>query len=79
MFQGNGLVPGFLIQSQPFLVAVILGAALTVILATKMAMPISTTHSLTGALFGSGLVAVGGQLGFTRCSLGFSCRCWSAR
>lgn len=64
MFQGKGLVPDFLIRSEPFLAAVILGAALTVILATKTGMPISTTHSLTGALFGTGFVAVGTQLGF---------------
>lgn len=71
MFQGKGLVPGFLIQSQPFLAAVIFGAALTVILATKISIPISTTHSLTGALLGSGLVAVGAQLGFQTLSAGF--------
>jgi inorganic phosphate transporter, PiT family len=63
MFQGKGLVPAFLIQSQPFLAAVILGAALTVILATKIGIPISTTHSLTGALCGVGFAAVGFQLG----------------
>jgi PiT family inorganic phosphate transporter len=34
-------------------------------------MPISTTHSLTGALFGSGLVAVGLQLGFQTLLAGF--------
>jgi PiT family inorganic phosphate transporter len=71
IFQGNGLVPGFLIQSQPFLVAVIFGAALTVILATKIAIPISTTHSLTGALLGGGLVAAGGQLGLATLLVGF--------
>lgn len=71
MFQGKGLVPDFLIQSQPFLAAVIFGAALTVLLASKIAMPISTTHSLTGALLGSGLVAAGGQLGFETLSTGF--------
>ena len=64
IFQGHGVVPAFLTQSQPFLAAVILGAALTVFLATKSGIPISTTHSLTGALFGSGFVAVGFQLGF---------------
>ena len=63
-FQGKGLVPAFLTQSQPFLAAVILGAALTVFLATQIGIPISTTHSLTGALFGSSFVAVGLQLGF---------------
>jgi len=64
IFQGEGVVPGFLTQSEPFLAAVILGAASTVFLASKCGMPISTTHSLAGALFGSGFVAVGFQLGF---------------
>lgn len=57
-------MPAFLMKSEPFVTAVILGAALTVCLATKIGIPISTTHSLTGALFGSGFVAVGLQLGF---------------
>ena len=64
IFQGKGLVPAFLTKSQPFIAAVILGAALTLLVATKIGMPISTTHSLTGALVGSGLVAVGFQLGW---------------
>jgi PiT family inorganic phosphate transporter len=64
MFQGKGVVPDVLIRSESFLAAVILGAALTLILATKFGMPISTTHGLTGALFGGGFVAVGTQLGF---------------
>jgi len=64
IFQGKGLVPPELSESEPFVAAVVLGAALTVMLATKIGMPISTTHSLTGALFGSGLVAVGLDLGF---------------
>jgi inorganic phosphate transporter, PiT family len=64
IFQGKDFLPESLTQSQPFVAAVILGAALTVFLATKIGIPISTTHSLTGALFGSGFVAVGLQLGF---------------
>ncbi len=64
IFQGKGLVPASVSQSQPFLAAVILGAALTVFAATKVGMPISTTHSLTGALFGGGFVALGFELGF---------------
>ena len=64
IFQGKDLVPAFLTQSQPFVTAVILGAALTVCIATKIGIPISTTHSLTGALLGGGFVAVGLQLGF---------------
>lgn len=71
IFQGKGLVPSELSESQPFVAAVVLGAALTVMLATKIGMPISTTHSLTGALFGAGLVAVGVDLGFTALAVNF--------
>lgn len=62
MFQGKGLIPDGLAGSQPFLAAVVVGAALTVILATKVGIPISTTHSLTGALLGAGLVAASLQI-----------------
>jgi inorganic phosphate transporter, PiT family len=62
LFQGKGLVPDQLLQSPDFLASVVLGAAITVIAATRIGMPISTTHSLTGALLGSGIVAVGFHL-----------------
>ncbi len=62
VFQGKGLVPPSLVQSPAFLAAVILGAALTVFAATNVGMPISTTHSLTGALIGGGVAAVGFNL-----------------
>jgi PiT family inorganic phosphate transporter len=71
IFQGKGLVPSELSESEPFVAAVALGTALTVMLATKIGMPISTTHSLTGALFGSGLVAVGLDLGFKALAVNF--------
>ena len=63
-FSGKGLVPDALVGSEHFLLAVALGAGLTVILATRFGFPISTTHGLTGAIVGSGLVAVGGQVAF---------------
>lgn len=63
-FQGQGLIPAALAGSKPFLMAVILGAALTVFLATHIGAPISTTHSLTGALVGAGFVGAGLDLGF---------------
>lgn len=62
VFQGKGLVPDDLIQSPDFLASVVLGAAITVLAATQIGMPISTTHSLTGALLGGGVVAVGFHL-----------------
>jgi len=63
-FSGKGLVPDALVTSEHFLLAVVLGAALTVILATVTGFPVSTTHGLTGALVGAGLVTVGGQVNF---------------
>ncbi len=63
-FSGKGLVPDALIANPVFMASVILGAGLTVFFAAKMGIPISTTHGLLGALFGSGLVAAGGALGF---------------
>ena len=46
-----------------YLAAVGMGAALTVLLATRLGIPVSTTHGLMGALIGAGLMAVGpGQI-----------------
>ncbi len=61
-FSGRGLVPDDLTTSAPFILAVALGAGATVILATLLGSPISTTHALTGALLGAGVVAVGNQV-----------------
>ena len=63
-FSGKGLVPDAIVGSPQFLLAVAIGAALTVILATRFGFPISTTHGLMGAIIGSGLVAVGGAVNF---------------
>lgn len=65
-FSGKGLVPDHLIQSPSFAISIALGAAITVFLATKIGMPISTTHSLVGGLFGSGVVAVGSAFNFQK-------------
>ncbi|WP_299155893.1 inorganic phosphate transporter [uncultured Tenacibaculum sp.] len=65
-FSGKGLVPNELIQTPTFAIAIALGAAITVFSATKIGMPISTTHSLVGALFGAGVMAVGSQFNFSR-------------
>jgi inorganic phosphate transporter, PiT family len=58
-FSGKGLAPDELIHSIPFITAVAAGAGLTVILATRLGFPISTTHALVGALTGSSLLAMG--------------------
>lgn len=58
-FSGKGLVPDTFVASEYFLVAVALGAGLTVILATRFGFPISTTHAIVGGLIGSGVIASG--------------------
>jgi len=69
-FSGKGLVPAAVTADPAFLAAVGLGAALTVLLATRLGFPISTTHALVGALIGAGFVEAGwavnlGRLGGT--------------
>lgn len=61
-FSGRGFVPDTVTTEPAFLLAVGLGAALTVLLATLGGWPISTTHALTGALVGAGWMAVGPQI-----------------
>ncbi len=65
-FSGKGLVPQEIIGSVDFLMALGLGAALTVLIATLFGLPISTTHSLVGALFGAGLMSVGADVNIDR-------------
>ena len=70
-FSGKGLVPEPLTQSPGFLLAVALGAALTVLLATRLGFPISTTHALTGALTGAGLASGDHTVHFSALGKGF--------
>lgn len=65
-FSGKGLVPDQLIATPQFAIAIAMGAAVTVMIATKIGMPISTTHSLVGALTGVGLMAVGSAFNFEK-------------
>ncbi len=58
-FSGKGLAPDELIHSVPFITAVAAGAGVTVILATRLGFPVSTTHALVGALTGITLLASG--------------------
>src|SRR6266403_2633426 len=63
-FSGNGLVPDALTAQPEFLLAVALGAGAAVILATLLGFPISTTHGLTGALVGAGIVTGASNVNF---------------
>ncbi len=70
-FKGKGLVPDPVMVQTAFLLAVSLGAALTVFLATCTGMPVSTTHALTGGLVGAGLVAAPGEVRFAALGTSF--------
>jgi len=70
-FSGKGLVPDRIVGSEQFLLAVGLGAGITVIAATLTGFPVSTTHGLTGAMIGSGLMATGSQVNFQALGYGF--------
>ncbi len=63
-FSGKGLVPQDVAGTAHFLMAVGFGAGCTVMLATRIGLPISTTHSLVGALVGAGLMSVGLNVNF---------------
>ncbi len=70
-FSGKGLVPDVVLADSYFASSVALGAALTVFLATKLGFPISTTHALTGALVGAGLVMSPSGVAFSKLGAAF--------
>ena len=63
-FSGKGLLPDQITAQPSFLLAVAFGAALTVLAATRLGLPVSTTHALTGGLVGAGLLASNGDVRF---------------
>ncbi len=70
-FNGSSLLPASAYTQLSFVAAVALGAALTVLLASWLGLPISTTHALTGALVGAGFLAAGfAQVQFASLSRG---------
>ena len=65
-FSGTGLVPPELLQSSSLLIAVAAAGAITILLATVLGMPTSTTHALTGALAGIAVIASPDRSGFSK-------------
>ncbi|MCA9539460.1 MAG: inorganic phosphate transporter [Myxococcales bacterium] len=61
-FSGKGLVPVEVVQAPVFLVSVALGGGGTVLLATRVGLPVSTTHALIGGLVGAGLALSPGHV-----------------
>lgn len=63
-FSGKGLVPEAIASSPAFITSVSFGAALTVFMATRLGLPVSTTHALIGGLIGAGLAQSTGAVHF---------------
>lgn len=61
-FSGKGLVPDEILQTKEFVLAVAGGTGITILLATFLGFPVSTTHGLVGALVGAGIVAAGSKV-----------------
>ena len=70
-FSGRGLVPDAIASTPAFSASVGLGAAATVLLATYLGLPISTTHALTGALVGAGLIHAANEVAFSHLGTAF--------
>lgn len=63
-FSGNGMISPDILANERFGIAFASGAALTVFAATCLRFPISTTHSILGALTGAGVFFLGGDVAF---------------
>ena len=64
-FGGKGLLPDASVANPAFLTAVGASAATTVLLATRLGKPISTTHGLIGGLVGAGLALAPNDLNWS--------------
>jgi len=71
-FSGRGLVPPEVVADPRFPAAVALAAAGTVLLATRLGFPVSTTHALIGGLVGAGLTASAAGVDAGRLGGGFA-------
>lgn len=56
-FSGKGLIPEVLLGTPELLLSVSIGTAVTILIATFIGMPTSTTHALTGSLTGIAFLA----------------------
>lgn len=57
----HGLIESGVAIPPSLALAVLLGAMIWVLVASRTGLPVSTTHALTGSIVGAGLIAFGGQ------------------
>jgi PiT family inorganic phosphate transporter len=67
-FAGKGLLPIAELDSMNYVFAIASGAAITIFLATKLGMPVSTTHALLGGILGVGIISLGTSFDFLKLS-----------
>jgi inorganic phosphate transporter, PiT family len=65
-FSGKGLVSVAVANTPSFILSVACGAAATVFFATRLGLPVSTTHALIGGLVGAGLGHSAGDVDFNK-------------
>lgn len=65
-FSGKGLLPQSIVSGSQFIASVGIGAALTVMIATRAGLPISTTHALIGGIVGAAWAASPGDIQFAQ-------------
>lgn len=70
-FTGKGILPDAIANTPEFHLAVAIASGLTVLIAAILGFPISTYHSLIGAMLGAGLVAHGLQINFAILGINF--------
>ncbi|GCB05233.1 inorganic phosphate transporter [Ralstonia sp. SET104] len=70
-FSGKALVPDAIASAPLFLASVGTGAALTVFIATRAGLPVSTTHALIGGLIGAALGQHGGEIHYGKLASNF--------
>ena len=56
---GNGLVLNDIFKNTNFILSVLAGSSGWVILASRLGMPVSTTHAIVGSIAGAGIVSIG--------------------
>ncbi len=71
-FGGQGILPDHMLDSSLFPLAVLLASSGTVMIATLLGMPVSTTHAMLGGLVGTGLAAVASEVNITLVGTSFA-------